>query len=70
MTLDEWLKKNNIAQSEFCKKIGTYRSALRRVRMGLAVSEELSDKIRIETNGDVFPSIGKVGRPRLYELRD
>lgn len=66
MTLQDWLKKNNMTQAEFCKKIGTYRQALRRVYQELNVSAELSEKIRVATDGQVFPTIGKKGRPRIY----
>lgn len=67
MTLDEWLKKNNVLMKELCHRLGCSRSVLWKVKKGLNVDTKIAEKIEKETSGAVIPISAPKGRPRIYE---
>ena len=67
MTLENWLKKNNVTMKEFCGRVGCGRTILWKVKTGKTVDKKIAAKILEETNGEVFAMSRARGRPRVYD---
>jgi transcriptional regulator with XRE-family HTH domain len=53
MTLDDYLKTQNVTEAQFADRIGVHQSTVNRLRTGSIPSREVMAKIADATNGCV-----------------
>jgi len=66
--LEKWLRKEKITTKHFTDLVGCSRPTVWKVKLGLAISSKIADKIALVTLGAIKPHVSEPGKPKGSKL--